>query len=325
MAATKAPYGDVSYADPGYQADKQKRYPLDSAEHVRAAWSYINMPKNAAQYSAAQVASIKGRIRAAGAKYGIKFEGDEGTASRSQPEFFHRSFPLMDLQIQRGGDGRTVEAYAAVFHQEAEIRDGQGHYLEVIDPTAFDRALDHKRPTANRSNWAVGVFYNHARDLYGNPSAEFSKPIGVPMDIRADGKGLVTVTRYSETPLADEVLQLVRDGAISGQSFTGQIMRSNPMGRKYTPSFKTGQLTRVTRLELGLTEYGPTPSPAYEGAGILSVRSLLATPPGDPAQGDILTPAGDVTDDPRKHSARFEQLKTRTQGVLNNESSNRNT
>jgi hypothetical protein len=50
-AGTKAPYGDVTYADPGYQADKQKRYPLDTEEHIRAAWTYISQSKNASQYS----------------------------------------------------------------------------------------------------------------------------------------------------------------------------------------------------------------------------------------------------------------------------------
>lgn len=68
---TKEPYGAVSYADPGYQADKKKRYPLDSEQHVRAAWSYINMPKNSSKYSSAQLARIKGKIKSAAKKYGI--------------------------------------------------------------------------------------------------------------------------------------------------------------------------------------------------------------------------------------------------------------
>jgi len=76
MADTK-PYGDVEYADPGYQADKVKRYPLDSEEHVRAAWSYINMAKNAGQYSAEQLASIKGKIKAAAKKYSIEITEEE--------------------------------------------------------------------------------------------------------------------------------------------------------------------------------------------------------------------------------------------------------
>src|ERR1700746_3286817 len=68
----KSKYGDVTFAD-----EKNKKYPLDSETHVRAAWSYINMPKNAAKYSSADVASIKRKIKAAGKKYGIEFSDDD--------------------------------------------------------------------------------------------------------------------------------------------------------------------------------------------------------------------------------------------------------
>ena len=37
-------YGDVQFADP-----TNKKYPIDTAEHVRAAWSYINHKDNARQ------------------------------------------------------------------------------------------------------------------------------------------------------------------------------------------------------------------------------------------------------------------------------------
>ena len=67
----KEPYGAVSYADPGYQADKKKRYPLDSEQHVKAAWSYINVSSNASKYSSNQLARIKGKIKSAAKKYGI--------------------------------------------------------------------------------------------------------------------------------------------------------------------------------------------------------------------------------------------------------------
>lgn len=56
------PYGDVDYADPGYQDDKKKRYPLDTEPHIRSAWSYIAKPKNAKKYSADQVSKIKAKI-----------------------------------------------------------------------------------------------------------------------------------------------------------------------------------------------------------------------------------------------------------------------
>jgi len=71
---SKAPYGDVTYADPGYQPDKKKRYPLDTEKHVRAAWSYINQADNAKPYSASQLKAIKGRIKAAAPKFDIKID-----------------------------------------------------------------------------------------------------------------------------------------------------------------------------------------------------------------------------------------------------------
>lgn len=80
LAADKMPYGDVTYADPGHQEDGKKRYPLDTEEHIRAAWSYINVPKNAAKYSSSDLASIKSKIRAAmkkiGADVATATEGD---------------------------------------------------------------------------------------------------------------------------------------------------------------------------------------------------------------------------------------------------------
>jgi len=59
------PYGDVDYADPGYQKDKKKRYPLDTEDHIRAAWNYIHKKKNASKYSAEEADKIKAKIVAA--------------------------------------------------------------------------------------------------------------------------------------------------------------------------------------------------------------------------------------------------------------------
>lgn len=53
-------YGDVAFAD-----EKNKKYPINTAAHIRAAWNYINKPKNAAKYDAADLATIKRRIVAA--------------------------------------------------------------------------------------------------------------------------------------------------------------------------------------------------------------------------------------------------------------------
>src|ERR1700732_1210888 len=50
MSAADAP-DPVEYADPGYQPDGRKRYPIDTDEHIRAAWAYIHQPGNARHYT----------------------------------------------------------------------------------------------------------------------------------------------------------------------------------------------------------------------------------------------------------------------------------
>jgi HK97 family phage prohead protease len=68
----KKPYGNVPYADPA-----NGKYPIDTAAHVKAAWSYINMPKNQKGYSSSQLASIKAKIKAAAKKFGIEISEDK--------------------------------------------------------------------------------------------------------------------------------------------------------------------------------------------------------------------------------------------------------
>lgn len=183
---------------------------------------------------------------------------------------FSRSFDLLDMSIRSGGDGRTVEMYAAVFNTPTTIRDQQGTYQEQISPDAFKR-------TVGIRGTNIGVFYNHAKTMYGTPSDMGSVPIGSPVEPpRADSRGLVTVTRYNNSPLADSVLEAIKAGDIKSQSFSGTFMRSTPepaRGRKYAPA-ADGSLTLVTRNEIALREYGPTPIPAYDEPMLIGVRSI---------------------------------------------------
>src|SRR5258707_845472 len=289
--AVKKPYGDVTYADP-----KNGKYPVDTEEHARAAWSYINMPKNAAMYplNGVTLSEVKDRIRAACKKFGIDVsdgdsEGnsDKGGSSRTEslaPYF--RSFPLEDIHVRSSGDGRTVEAYAAVFGVSAEVKDQDGHYMEEIDPAAFSKAISDAAPQGSRRGWKVGVFYNHGMTIHGTPSERHSMPVGVPLEITADSRGLKTVTRYHRGEFCDEILDRIREGSLPGYSFTGAFRRSRPMVPRYgfRPDARTGDLPQVRRTESTLMEYGPTPFPIYAGAGITAMRadSLLGAMAADP-------------------------------------------
>src|SRR5262244_3760074 len=222
--ANPKPYGDVRYADP-----KNGKYPIDTAEHAKAAWSYINHQHNADMYpmNGVTLSEVKDRIKAACRKFGIEISDDSDSgSSRAMP--FMRSYPLEDISIRAGGDGRTVDAYAAVFDTPTPISDQDGQYIEVIDRRAFDRILSKIAPSGGRASWRCGVFYNHGMTLHGTPSDQNSLPIGIPLEIRADEHGLFTRTRYHKGELADQVLEAIREGSISGYSFSGRFDRSTP-------------------------------------------------------------------------------------------------
>jgi hypothetical protein len=64
-------YGDVQFAD-----ETNKKYPIDTPEHVRAAWSYINHADNASKYDKDEVKTIKERIKRAAKQHGVEIEAD---------------------------------------------------------------------------------------------------------------------------------------------------------------------------------------------------------------------------------------------------------
>jgi hypothetical protein len=145
-ADAKKPYGDVTYADPGYldadgnQASKSgkpgvKRYPL-SPDKVVAAWSYINQAKNAGQYTAEQLSAIKGRIKAAMAKHGHKVS----EAKSADPDGQDRA---SDLKYGHGSQlwkywtrGEGFAKWSAAVHKWTTLRD---LLLKAgVPPTAAD-------------------------------------------------------------------------------------------------------------------------------------------------------------------------------------------
>lgn len=245
----------------------------------------------------------------------------------SQQSTYQRDWALDDIQIlsrAKGGDGRTVEAYAAVFDVVQEIHDQHGDYREKNHPAAFNRTLSHG---INR----VGVFYHHGMTLHGTPSDLGSVPIALPVDIRADGRGLRTVSRYNRSALADSVLESIKNQEIRGYSYRGRIFRSDP---QRVPRVRRGQeLPLVTRLELGLTEYGPTPTPYYQDAAITAVRAAdtlaalpveerrelirilsTTTPDAVPVVGATPESTGLGAEDPHDvHSDRLRHLRLRSE------------
>jgi HK97 family phage prohead protease len=267
------PDSAFAYIEPGGKKDAQgktvprslRHFPIHDKAHVQ------NTLSRAPQSPFGEKAMPK--IRAAAKKFGIQVSDDSGRAEPGSTPFV-RSFPLQDISIRAGGDGRTVDAYATVFDTPVPIHDQDGDYIEVIDRRAFDRILPKLAPSGGRATWRVGVFYNHGMTLHGTPSDRNSMPIGVPLEIKADGHGLFTRTRYSKGADIDRILDAISEGSLSAYSFSGRFDRSDPMPPRggFRPD-RRGNLPTVRRTESTLREYGPTPFPAYQDAAIVGVRA----------------------------------------------------
>ncbi len=124
-SAKKEPYGNVTYADPGYQEDGQKRYPLDTEKHIRAAWAYINKAKNAAAYSAGQLSKIKTRIRQSMKKIGVQVDmSDELLTIENERALRALAFSDRKEEIVPDDIKSDTDAFVESFGlSEEEIRD----------------------------------------------------------------------------------------------------------------------------------------------------------------------------------------------------------
>lgn len=224
-------------------------------------------------------------------------------------ELIRRWVAIDDMDIKRvDRKGREVTAYATFFGQPAEIRDKHGHYWEEINRTAFNRTISH-------GIGRVQVFYNHGYDLTGRPNMLGAVPIATPREVRPDGRGLLTISRYNDGEVADAVLAAWEGGQIKGQSFSGPVHQDRKLGEREG-------IDHIERTELGLREYGPTHVPAYDGDGLVMIRSqedlaelvrsmiqdITAGTPQAPSAGSSNggTPTGPpaVTDPAISHSSR---------------------
>ena len=287
------PDSAFAYVEPGGTKDADgktvprslRHFAIHDATHVRNALARLS--------GSPFEAKARPAVEAAAKRMGIGQPA--AMASRaadldSWPSRITRAIALEDMAIRPGritcetcgrdATGRVVDAYAGVFLQEATIVDDDGTlYLEDIDPGAWNKRLsDISR--ARSGLRSVQVFYNHGKTLEGTPSESASHPLGHPMAIRADHYGLLTSTHYGTTDIADRVFTDIKDGNITGHSFTGGIFRSDPPRKPR--AVRGGALNKVRRLELGLDEYGPSPLAYYEGAGLVAVRGGVQADPADP-------------------------------------------
>lgn len=184
---------------------------------------------------------------------------------------FVRSTALDDFPVgvARDGTGRTLVGYVAVFDRAANVVDADGQYREQNARGAFNKSI------SDRGTKFL-VTYNHGRTIHGVSAAEFSLPLGVPKSVVADDYGVRAEIAMDRTPLSDAVLEGARSGSIPGMSYTGKFVKSTPdRPRGGYKASRSGDLPLVTRLEVAMWEFGPTPTPVFDAAHVVGVRALV--------------------------------------------------
>ncbi len=161
-----------------------------------------------------------------------------------------------DFESRSGGDGRTLEGYAAVFDSPARIRDLQGDFDEVIRPGAFTRSLGERTPVLQ---------FEHGKD----PRVG-AVPIGAIQDLREDRQGLYVRAQLFDNPIVEPVRQAIAAKAIRGMSF-----RFGVPDKGDTWSRGDGGMDQREIRDADVHELGPVVFPAYDSTSV-SVRSLLA-------------------------------------------------
>ncbi|HET8684786.1 MAG TPA: DUF6582 domain-containing protein [Micromonosporaceae bacterium] len=214
----KKPYGKVRYADPGYQADGKARYPLDTEEHCRAAWSYINQAGNAGRYTPEQLRRIKARVKAALRTYGVDIAEDtkmsrldiRSPSGRTRAHL-DRSALADDAPLRFVASSNGTNRYGFALRNDGWLLD---HY---IDNPVFLWAHDTSRPPIGRSparpeppELAAYVTFDRddefARQVEGKYRRGFLNTVSVSWDwVGRDGAPVADAWRMTPAQARDEL------------------------------------------------------------------------------------------------------------------------
>lgn len=118
-----APAGKVEFADPGWQADGVKRYPLDTVTRVRAAWSALGEAGTREAYDPAQLQQLRAKVKTSARRLGVE------VADQAAEAWISGSLSFADLQ-------ELVRA--AVRAQIAAATDRTYVWVWIVDMSATD-------------------------------------------------------------------------------------------------------------------------------------------------------------------------------------------
>jgi len=149
-----------------------------------------------------------------------------------------KSFEIKDSLVDM--DERTFAGYAATWDLDSTN--------DIIHQGAFAKSIKEAFPSKR-----IKVLWQH------------DQPLGMPLDMYEDSKGLFVKGKVSKTRLGDEALELMRDGVVDRMSIGFMI----PKGK----SDYDEQGVRHIK-EVKLIEFSPVTFPANENALITGVKSM---------------------------------------------------
>jgi Escherichia/Staphylococcus phage prohead protease len=160
----------------------------------------------------------------------------------STPTIQYRTLPAR-LEVRADGDGRTISGTVMPYGETCKV----GGYTESFAPGSFD----------GTDPAAVKLLVQHDRERL---------PIGVATSFTDTATGFEGSFKVSKTSPGDDVLELIRDGVVSGLSVGFLPI---PDGDRWS-----ADRTRVERTRAQLVEVSVVAWPAYDGARIHDLRSL---------------------------------------------------
>lgn len=191
------------------------------------------------------------------------------------------------LRFVENGDGRTVEGCCVPYDQPATIRENGRQYTEVFKAGAFTRSIDER---GDRVKFLV----NHDRQ---------DGLIGTTLKLWEEPSGLMGRFRISDTAKGNDVLNLIRDGAMDSLSIG------------FVPVDHRGDFNSVIeRTEVKLFEVSAVGFPAYDNALITGVRQTTddadpAADHGDAADHGTPDPYVGLSPEQRAHQLRALDLR----------------
>jgi uncharacterized protein len=143
----------------------------------------------------------------------------------------------LDFEFKATTDKRIFEGYASTWDLDL------GN--DIIEKGAFQVSIKDRFPKGR-----IKVLWQH------------SDPIGIPVHIEEDSKGLFVKAKISKTRLGDEVLELMNDGVIDQMSIGYDVLQD-----ELSDDGKTRHLK-----ELKLYEFSPVTFPMNEQTSITRVQ-----------------------------------------------------